>query len=276
MKYDPVLPSHNDNINPEHPLKEFAILVMGLLSFLLAAYVVLGFFVDRAVATISPELERELFRHVPQAWAVGQSDKVDPRQQKTQQLVDALRSCLGISSPITVIVKESEAANAMALPGGTIVVLSGLFDKVESENGLAFVLGHELGHFTNRDHLRGLGRGLVLMVLAASVSGPDSSLTKMITPTVNLSQAHYSQERETEADSSGLLALHCYYGHVGGAVEFFESMAKEEENGIPLSHYFASHPAMVKRIAHLRREAAVNQWPARQPRPLIFPGEKDE
>ena len=48
----------------------------------------------------------------------------------------------------------------------------GLLENVESENELAFVLGHELGHFRNRDHLRGLGRGIAFsLVLVAGGRG---------------------------------------------------------------------------------------------------------
>ncbi len=39
-----------------------------------------------------------------------------------------------------------------------MVVFTGLLEKMTSENELAFVLAHELGHYDHRDHLRGLGR----------------------------------------------------------------------------------------------------------------------
>ena len=45
--------------------------------------------------------------------------------------------------------------NAVALPGGNIVVFAGLLKEIKSENELAMILGHELGHFAHRDHLRG-------------------------------------------------------------------------------------------------------------------------
>jgi Zn-dependent protease with chaperone function len=59
--------------------------------------------------------------------------------------------------------------NAMALPGGNIVVFSALIKETGSENELAFVLAHELGHFANRDHLRGLGRRLLLLTASAAL-----------------------------------------------------------------------------------------------------------
>ena len=55
----------------------------------------------------------------------------------------------------------------------TMIVTAGLLEKVESENELAFIIGHELGHFRNRDHIRGLGRGLAIGILITAVSGND-------------------------------------------------------------------------------------------------------
>ncbi len=259
MQYKPSLPENNDNISPIHPLKEFATLLAGMMSFLLIIYIILGFLVDFAVNRVSPELEAELFNHTPIHLLTSKPDHPDPRQQKIQQLTDELRQCVGIEVPITVHVQESENINAMAVPGGHIIVLSGLLDAIDTENGLSFVLGHELGHFKNRDHLKGLGRGIVLMVLATTISGPNSSLTRLVTPTVQLSQARYSQQRETKADSTGLRALNCYYRHVGGATEFFESMAQTQDDSI-VSHYFGSHPKMQDRISAIRKEARENNW----------------
>ena len=55
------------------------------------------------------------------------------------------------------------------------------------------------------------------------------------------------------ADEQALQALSCYYGHVGGATEFFEAMKSEEEENVVMGHYFASHPEAVQRIDNLHR-----------------------
>ena len=48
------------------------------------------------------------------------------------------------------------------------VIYQGLLAQAESENELMMVLGHELGHFANRDHLRGLGRALLVQIAIAA------------------------------------------------------------------------------------------------------------
>ena len=62
----------------------------------------------------------------------------------------------------TIKVIPGKDVNAFAVPGDTILLVEELLNKVETENELAMVLGHELGHFHFRHHLKGMGRRLVM------------------------------------------------------------------------------------------------------------------
>jgi Zn-dependent protease with chaperone function len=255
MEYRPALPEHNDNISHDRPVREFLLLFSGVTGFLLAVFWVLGWSVDLAVDYISPEVEEAIFSH-DFAWASGESAEREPKEAELQRLVDELRRCIQISYPLKVSLVDAEEANAMAFPGGRIVVLSGLLEKVQSENGLSFVLAHELAHFRNRDHLRGMGRGLVLTAVTAFLTGAGSDLTRMFSPATGLGLARYSQDRESLADATALRALACYYGHAGGATEFFAAMKPlEEGKGQAIGRYFSSHPEAVRRIDSLNRLA---------------------
>jgi Zn-dependent protease with chaperone function len=251
MDFNPALPEHNDNVSHDKPVREFILLACGITFFLLAAFWVLGLFVDMAVDRISPGMEAAIFSSVstPGPAAVAAQD---PRREKLQSMVDALRQCGGVTYPLQVSLIDSDEANAMAFPGGKILVLEGLLDMVESENGLTFVLAHEIAHFKNRDHLRGLGRAIVLTVAAALLTGAESDFTRLVAPTATFSQAHYSQDREEMADNHALLTLNCYYGHVGGATEFFKAMeARDEDMLAGFGHYFSTHPEARERIDNL-------------------------
>ena len=253
MEYKPSLPVHNDNVSHDQPIREFAILLSGCLAFALAVYWILGLCVDVAVEYISPEMETLLFSPLSGA-EYGLADATDPQQIELQRLVDSLKNCVNIAYPVTVRLVTSEVPNAMAFPGGQIVVFSGLLEKVESENGLSFILAHELAHFTNRDHLRGIGRGIVLTALMTFLAGDGGGVSKIFVPSVGLSQARYSQERESLADEQALRTLNCLYGHVGGAPEFFEAMKEESKGSLDsISHYFASHPEAQERIDNLQQ-----------------------
>lgn len=139
-----------------------------------------------------------------------------------------MRVCAGMRQPETVSLSKADVPNAAVIPGGHIVVFSGLLSQVRSENGLAFVLAQELAHITQRDHLRAMGRGIVLFGLAALVTGSDSGLSELLAPVNSPGQASYSRTRESAADAAALRILHCRYGHAGGATELFAAMKDRE------------------------------------------------
>lgn len=249
MEFKPSYPQHNDNVSHSSPFREFVVLLAGIALICVLVFAALGFLVDRAVQWISPEMEARIFSAViPEA--VQDESHSTPGEMELQRMVDELGACIDVGYPLKVSLVDSETANALALPGGRIVVLSGIVQKVHSENGMAFVLAHELAHFKNRDHLSGLGRSVVLTAMMAVLTGSDSGLTRLFTPAVGLSSARYSQQRETRADSLALEALVCRYGHVGGASEFFQAM-RDEQRGRGVASYFASHPEAMERIRML-------------------------
>lgn len=245
MKYTPGLPEKNSNVSHEHPLREFFVLVTGAIAIFFAVLLLLGFFVDHAVRYIDPELEAALFG----GFATEDESSPTEQEQELQMLLDRLGKCIDVGYPVVVSVTESDQMNAVAMPGGHIVVLSAMLDKVETENGLAFVLAHELGHFKNRDHLRGMGRSIVLLAISVLLTGVNSDISALLTPVYSAEAAQYSQDRESDADMIALHALNCHYGHVGGATEFFELVAETEDDlDWTLTHYFSSHPEAESRI----------------------------
>jgi len=255
LDYSPKLPEHNVNVSQGHPLAEFFPLLVATIVIFLVVVGLAGLLVDRAVTYIDPELESELFASSPAQYDF----EVEASSERTaflQGLADELRICMEMPYPITLAVAASPQINALALPGGHVVVFSGLIDGMSSENGLAFVLAHELAHFKHRDHLRGMGRGLVLVAASAVVSGSSSALTSMLTPAVSLGAASYSQSREAAADAAALEALHCKYGDVGGAEELFRTLEQVNDDGIwSDAHYFSSHPELGERILALQQLA---------------------
>ncbi len=227
----------------------------GVLVIVLLGYWVLGFVVDIAVNYLSPEQEAQLHSKINIDWEFGE-ESMPKEQAQLQSLVDAFKPCLSLPYPITVSLVKSDVVNAMAVPGGKMVVFSGLLEAVSSTNGLMFVLAHELGHFQNRDHLRLLGRGVVLSILAMLAFGGDSGFSDILASTINLRTAKYSQSRESQADRTALQALQCHFGHVGGATELFESLkSQEEEFDWDMLHYFDSHPELQQRIDDLHQLA---------------------
>lgn len=257
MKYQASLPEHNDNISHEHPLKDFVLILLGLSLAVLAGIWALGLLVDRVVDGMSPETEARLTRLI--------APPLPPTSKKTApREAWLLRQCAGVPGRVHVRLVASKAANAVVLPGGTVMVYAGLLDQVKSENGLAFVLAHELSHLVHRDHLRAAGRSLVVIAAASVLTGDGSWTAGVLAPARHLGESRYSRERESQADAKALQILQCRYGHGGGATEFFEALRKQDGDAPAFAHYLASHPSMGARIAALQlamRQAGLRSGP---------------
>jgi Zn-dependent protease with chaperone function len=259
VKFIPRHSGTNVNVSPTHPLKEFAILAGGLLAIAVGVYLALGLAVDLIVPHLSMGLEKKLAGAF-----MGRFAKADENAATTrslQALVDRLQTqCTHLPYQITVHVQAANAVNAAALPGGHMVVFSGLLAEMTSENELAFVLAHELGHYAHRDHLRGLGRALVLMAASTALLGADNSVSDMIGQGMVLTELNFSRKQETQADEFALSTLFCHYGHVAGATAFFGKIPQASDPG-RFGHYFASHPENRRRIRHLEDLTHARDYP---------------
>lgn len=247
MKFTPKRLDGNVNVSRTHPLAELSWLLGGLILITALVFFALGYSADWAATKAPISVENWLGQ---QALSHFQADENPALKQQLQALLDSLPA----DSPLhqynfRVFLSPSDEVNAVALPGGNIVVFSGLLKQIESENELAMILAHELGHFAHRDHLRGLGRGLGLAVAATLLFGQDNAASSLVSNTLLTFQVRYSQTQESAADSFGLDLLNQRYGHVGGSTDFFARMARKAGGKIP--YLLASHPHPEARIEQL-------------------------
>lgn len=260
MKFEPKLPRDGVNVGKIHPLTEVVVGVVGLALIVLVLVTGAAVTVDWGVQRLPASWEKRLFSH---DWLTATLPYTtdDPRAAALQQLVDGLASAWE-DPPFAfrVAIAPSDDANAMALPGGWIVVTGGLLEAVSSENELAFVLGHELGHFRNRDHLRGLGRGVALAAASSALGWGAGSGAAQLTATLGrLGGRVFDRSQELAADAFGLTLLALHYGHVEGAEAFFRSDALADP-GSGTAAYFSTHPIHEQRIGELRELAATRGY----------------
>ena len=150
-----------------------------------------------------------------------------------------------------VIYVPDETVNALAIPGDRVIIYQGLLAEVESENELMMVLGHELGHFANRDHLRGLSRGLLVRLSVGAFFGDLGSLGAIASNSISsLSNAQFSQQQEKQADEIGLTLLTQEYNHAAGATDFFARLEAQKKQ-LPNLAILASHPPSEARVQQL-------------------------
>ena len=258
MEYEPKILPEGINTSREHPLREFFILVFGLAAVIVVITSLLALSADILVQYIPLEKEHEWFsnkildENVPEP-RVEASLQAEVERQ-LQQLVEQLRQTGKPDFRFTVNLLDSEVPNAFVIPGGRIFVTSGLLGSVVSENGLAMVLAHEMGHQYHRHPLRSLGRGVVISLALMAVSGIDNNtlVESFVGSTAVLTTLGFNREQEREADSLAIELLKRHYGHASGSTEFFESMKQQPEADSDLPEFFSTHPGIDERIELLR------------------------
>lgn len=259
MKFVARQPAEGINVSKTHPLVEASTLLVGLAAIFVMIAIALVFLVEIALTFVSVEDEAALFDGWLPDDLVTVAD-TDERLNETQMLVNRL-AMHWPDSPyqFRVAIDDSEIANAMALPGGLIIVTQGLLNQVESENELAFVLGHELGHFNNRDHLRALGRGVVLSMFFAVTTGGD--VAGIGINAADIALRGFSRRQESKADAFGLSAVHAEYGHVNESWRLFERWASDDHSVGKFIAYLSTHPDNGERIVDIKALAERQGWP---------------
>lgn len=256
MRYVPKQPREGINVSKTHPLAEASTLVVGLGILFALLTIALIFLIEIALYFIPPEAEKQLFGN----WLPEDLVTVNPYDERlvaTQELVETLsRHWPDSPYKFTVEIHETDVPNAMAFPGGLIVVTQGLLDEVESENELTFILGHELGHYYNRDHLRALGRLAVLSMVFATGAG-DVNVT-----VADLTLRGFGRRQETRADEYGLRIVQSRYGHVNQSWRLFERWEERDpDDSIGVLNYLSTHPASGDRIDDIKELAEREGWP---------------
>jgi predicted Zn-dependent protease len=185
-------------------------------------------------------------------------------------------------------VVDREEPNAFALPGGWIFVSRGLLAIVNSEDELAGVLGHEIGHIAARHAAQrqttatGIGiLALPALVLAATLGTGGEVLGSPLLLLGSGLLATYSRAQERQADEVGqTMSAEAGYDPTAmsqflATLESATSLASGEARG---SKFFDSHPSTPERVEDTRRYASQLRWtrvPGIAPTRDAFLGELD-
>ncbi|NJR69947.1 MAG: M48 family metallopeptidase [Synechococcales cyanobacterium CRU_2_2] len=261
MDYIPTEFDDDINVTPVHPLINLGYLLGTVFVFGLVVFGSLGAIGAHLAAHMGPQTEANIGKAL-----VGDflEDKAAPadlgaaEDTRPEYLKKLILSFYATGSkprlPLQVYIVEDALPNAFILPGGHIFVTSTLLEQAESENELAFVLAHELGHFEARDNLKGLGRSLVFITLASLLDFGGSS-SGVINSTINLSSMSYSRTQEAQADAFALRAVVQKYGHSGNSLDFFRRLEQQKDLPVPEIELLSSHPLTENRIESLEKFA---------------------
>lgn len=151
-------------------------------------------------------------------------------------------------------VVKSSTVNAFALPGGKIVVFTGLLRSMDSPEELAGVLCHEIIHVVRRHGVRQLIQSAGNTLLLRAIIGDSTPLSDLLTENSRkLIGFKFSRGMETEADVLGLTLMKRARIDPCGFKKFLERLQSKEVPVPREMEWLSTHPATGNRIAELEK-----------------------
>jgi predicted Zn-dependent protease len=149
-------------------------------------------------------------------------------------------------------------ANAWCMPGGKVVVYTGILPMTQTEAGLAVVMGHEIGHAIARHGNERMSQMLLTQYGGVALSTLMSSKPAQTQTVFNtaygvgatLGTLAYSRNQEYEADEMGLYFMAMAGYDPAEAIGFWERMAAHGASGMP--EFLNTHPNDRARIQHIK------------------------
>jgi predicted Zn-dependent protease len=233
-----------------------AAIALGVGLYLFAVPAAAGVAAERVPVQWESRLGEAIVQHIAPA-----SDRCtdDARQARIDAIAAAVLKPVSTTYTFRIAVANSPTVNALAAPGGAIVVFRGLLDRTESAEELAGVLAHEFQHVLHRHATRAIFQHASAGILMAAVVGDVSAVVAFgLEGARMLGDLSMSRQAEAQADRDGMQMLHDAGIDTAGMVTFFEKLA--QLHGDPgRGKYLMSHPAPQDRLATMRALSA--QWP---------------
>ena len=188
--------------------------------------------------------------------------------QAMQDIVDRLAPHAAIDGmEFEVHVVEAPVINAFALPGGTMVVYTGLIANAENVHQVAGVLGHEMAHATLRHGLQRMGQSMGIYAAVTLLLGDMGGMLAVGADLFQLATINsYSREQETEADLEGVRMLHAAGIDPAPMARFFEIMESKQGDLPGAIAWISTHPDHATRIKNI--ESVVAELPPREYKPV--------
>jgi len=157
--------------------------------------------------------------------------------------------------PWTFKVMKGKDVNAVSLPGGFIYTTEGLMRFVRSDDELAFILGHEVGHVSARHHVTMIERYYFMSIVIQIVLGGNPSATQIADLVQFFLTRGYSRENEFEADRLGVMHAHRAKFDASAGLGFMQRLrAAEGRDPSQVEVLLRTHPGLADRVVRVREQ----------------------
>lgn len=155
---------------------------------------------------------------------------------------------------------DNKAKNAFCLPGGKVVVYTGILDVAKNDDQLATVMSHEIAHALARHGAERMSSGMVaqgVQLLGNVLLGAtgNSQYTNAFNVAYGAGSQYgvllpYGRLQESEADEIGIHLMHKAGYDMKAALDFWKNMSSGKKEGV---EFFSTHPNSSTRIAQISK-----------------------
>jgi len=156
---------------------------------------------------------------------------------------------------------DEDIMNAWCMPGGKVVVYSGILPVTQNESGLAVVMGHEIAHAIANHGNERMSQGLATQLggigLAVALREKSSQVQQIFMGAFGVGTAlgvmlPFSRLHEAEADEIGLVLMTMAGYNPEDAINFWERMSASSKGAPP--EFLSTHPSHETRIKLIREK----------------------
>jgi predicted Zn-dependent protease len=156
------------------------------------------------------------------------------------------------------VLADQQTVNAFALPGGPIFITMALLNQLKSDDEIAGVLGHEIGHVVNRHSAEHMAKSSMISGLVNSVVlGSGSMSSAQVAQYVgNMMNMKYGRDDETESDVYGLKYMYQSGYKPEALIAVMEVLQASSGGARGGSDFMSSHPSPANRMIKIKEEIA--------------------
>ncbi|MBN8697143.1 MAG: M48 family metallopeptidase [Bacteroidetes bacterium] len=209
------------------------------------------------------EYDKFLAEHKPLPLSDSRAQLVKKVGEKIQAAVTKFMNDKGLSQRIdgyqwAFNTVDESTINAWCMPGGKVVVYTGLLPVTQDEAGLAVVMGHEIAHAIARHGNERMSQGMAVqfggVLLSAALQNKPQETQNLFMQSYGIGSTlgvlKYSRTHESEADKMGLVFAAIAGYDPNAAVTFWERMAAQ--GGTKPPEILSTHPSDETRIADIK------------------------
>ena len=228
-----------------------------LLLFVMIFSFVLGLQTSAEASLISKNQEismgKDVAAQLEAKYGVVQDDDLQARVDNIGQRLVAVCDRQDLTYSFKVL--NSDEVNAMAVPGGFIYVFKGLLDYMPSDDELAGVLGHEVGHIVKRHSVKQVEKQMALTLLTIILTKGQGFI--LADATMQALMAGYSRSDEREADEQGFnLTNKAGFNPYSMLITVSKLQDLADAKGNPGFGLFSTHPEPEVRIERVNKALA--------------------